>query len=120
MAGFAGCYADPDKISSVISNLLSNAAKYSPKNKVIQISCEIAGNEVIIKVKDNGIGIDPGDLDKLFDRFYRVENRETHNIAGFGIGLYLSSEIIKRHNGRIWAESKPGKGSIFSFALPLI
>jgi len=111
--------ADRDKIGSVISNLLSNAVKYSPKGKLIQVSCEIIKNEVWVSIKDEGMGIKASDLDKIFERYYRVETDHTQHIAGFGIGLYLSSEIISRHDGRIWAESQTGEGSTFYFTLPL-
>ena len=110
-------HADHDKISNVVSNLLSNAVKYSPNNREIEISCTIADNAALVRVKDQGMGIDAKDMEQLFDRYYRVESN--HTISGFGIGLYLSAEIIERHNGKIWAESEPEKGSIFYFSLPL-
>jgi two-component system sensor histidine kinase VicK len=75
---------------------------------------------VHVAIKDEGMGIKPGDLKKLFDRYYRVRSRHTTHIAGFGIGLYLSAEIIKRHDGSIWAQSESGKGSTFYFSLPLV
>jgi two-component system sensor histidine kinase VicK len=112
-------YADQDKISSVISNLVSNAVKYSPKGKLVQLSCAAKGKEVLISVKDEGMGIKPQDLGHVFDRYYRVETDHTRHISGFGIGLYLSAEIIKRHDGKIWAESESGMGSTFWFSLPL-
>jgi PAS domain S-box-containing protein len=111
--------ADRDKILSVVSNYLSNAIKYSPKGKNIEISCEAKDGHVIVSVKDEGLGINPDDLPKIFDRYYRVETSHTRHIAGFGIGLYLSSEIIERHGGRVWAESQCGVGSTFYFSLPL-
>ncbi len=111
--------ADRDKISSVISNLISNAVKYSPNGKQIEIEYHNCGDSVVVSVKDKGFGINPPDLDKIFDRYYRVETNDTQHIAGFGIGLYLSAEIIKRHDGEIWAESESGKGSTFFFSLPL-
>lgn len=111
--------ADHDKIGAVISNLLSNAVKYSPKGKVVNVACERHEKEVIVSVKDAGIGIKPQDQDKLFDRYYRVTSEHTRHISGFGVGLYLSAEIIERHDGRIWVESEKGIGSTFYFALPL-
>ena len=72
-----------------------------------------------MSVRDEGIGVNDNDIEKLFDRYYRVENKLTKTISGFGIGLYLSAEIIQRHEGKIWVESIPGKGSIFYFSLPL-
>jgi len=112
-------YADRDKINSVISNLINNAVKYSPKDTTIQVACTVNKNEITISVKDEGMGIKPSDADKIFDRYYRVESNNTRHISGFGIGLYLSAEIIQRHGGRIWLESEPGKGSTFYFTLPL-
>ncbi len=111
--------ADQDKINSVISNFVSNAVKYSAKGKTIEIGSRLQGSEAIVYVKDDGMGIKPHDLEQIFDRYYRVENAETRHIAGFGIGLYLSAEIIQRHEGKIWAESASGEGSTFYFSLPL-
>jgi len=113
-------YADRDKIASVVTNLLSNALKYSPRGKIIEVNCEIQGRNAVSSVRDEGIGIKPDQLDKLFDRYYRVQSSHTQHISGFGIGLYLSAEIIQRHNGKIWAESESGKGSIFYFSLPIM
>jgi signal transduction histidine kinase len=111
--------ADRDKISSVISNLISNAVKYSPNSKRVEIGYHISGNSIVVSVKDEGFGINPPDLDKIFDRYYRVETNDTQHISGFGIGSYLSAEIIRRHDGEIWAKSEIGKGSTFFFSLPL-
>lgn len=110
-------YADFDKISNVISNLLSNAVKYSPADKNINLQCEITDGMAQVSVKDNGIGINEVDSSRIFERYYRVV-RDSH-ISGFGIGLYLSAEIIARHHGNIWLESDPGKGSTFYFSIPL-
>lgn len=109
--------ADRDKIRSVISNFISNAIKYSAPGKYVGISCSVKNGEVIVSVKDEGIGIEREDIPKIFDRYYRVETNRY--ISGFGIGLYLSSEIIQRHGGKVWAESEPGKGSTFYFSIPL-
>jgi len=111
--------ADREKIGQVISNFLSNAIKYSDKgSKIIVTSKEINGN-VQVTITDEGIGIKAKDQEKLFQRFYRVENEKMKNISGFGIGLYLASEIIQRHKGKIGVESVEGKGSTFYFSLPL-
>jgi PAS domain S-box-containing protein len=112
-------HADRDKIASVISNLISNAVKYSPKGKNITVKCEVMENNAVVSVKDEGMGIKAHDIDKLFDRYYRVDTNHTRHISGFGIGLYLSAEIIQRHDGRIWVESESGVGSTFYFSLPL-
>jgi PAS domain S-box-containing protein len=111
--------ADRDKIGSVISNFVSNAIKYSPKGGDIVVTCTTKDDRVIVSVKDHGMGIKPEDLAKIFDRYYRVEADHTRHISGFGIGLYLSSEIIERHGGSVWAESESGKGSTFYFSLLL-
>ncbi|MDB5016676.1 MAG: domain S-box protein [Mucilaginibacter sp.] len=112
--------ADRDKIGSVISNLLTNAVKYSPKGKLIELKCEAVGNDVQVSIKDEGIGINVTDQKNLFERYYRVQNNQTRHISGFGIGLYLSAEIIKRHDGNIWVESEINSGSTFYFSLPLV
>jgi PAS domain S-box-containing protein len=111
--------ADRDKIGSVISNFVSNAIKYSPKGGDIVVTCTTKDDRVIVSVKDHGMGIKPEDLAKIFDRYYRIEADHTRHISGFGIGLYLSSEIIERHGGSVWAESESGKGSTFYFSLLL-
>lgn len=111
-------YGDREKIGQVISNLLSNAIKYSPRGKNIEVAYQLVGDSGQVSVRDEGMGIKPKDIERLFDRFYRVESKHTQNIAGFGIGLYLCSEIIQRHNGRIWVESETGKGSTFYFTIP--
>jgi PAS domain S-box-containing protein len=113
-------YADCEKIGSVISNLLSNAVKYSPKGKSVYISCSLQDNEVLVCIRDEGMGIKPHDQPRIFDRYYRAGSEHTRNISGFGVGLYLSSEIIQRHHGRIWVESEKGVGSSFYFTLPVI
>lgn len=112
-------YGDKDKIGSVISNLISNAVKYSDLNSTILVQSETSANEVHVSVTDQGIGIKAHDIEKLFDRFYRVESLQTKTISGFGIGLYLSAEIINLHQGKIWAESDYGVGSTFHFCIPL-
>lgn len=110
--------ADREKINSVISNLISNAVKYSPKGTLIDIRCKLSNNMMVVSVKDQGIGIKSEDVAHIFDRYYRVETSRTRHISGFGIGLYLSKEIIERHGGYIGAESEMGKGSTFYFSLP--
>ena len=112
-------HADQDKVDQVIINLLSNAIKYSPKEGLIEVAAQVTGDMAQVTVKDEGPGIAQPDIDKLFDRYYRVENKQTEKIPGFGIGLYLCAEIINHHHGKIWVESEPEKGSTFFFKLPL-
>ncbi|WP_069659463.1 sensor histidine kinase [Arcticibacter eurypsychrophilus] len=111
--------ADRDKIDQVLVNLLSNAAKYSEKGTSIQIACALKDNCVELSVIDQGLGIAQQDIDKLFLPHYRVESKETERIPGFGIGLYLCAEIVKKHKGNICVESELGKGSTFKFTLPV-
>jgi two-component system sensor histidine kinase VicK len=111
--------ADREKIGNVINNLISNAAKYSKKESLIAIKCERKNGEVIVSVEDEGIGIKENNIPKLFDRFFRVESLDTLTIAGFGVGLYICAEVMERHQGKIWVESKFGKGSTFYFSLPM-
>jgi PAS domain S-box-containing protein len=110
---------DREKLGQVINNLISNAVKYSPQGSAIVLSCKIEDGSVLFSVKDNGIGIAEKNLPKLFDRYYRVQGQQTITVAGFGIGLYLSAEIVYRHHGKIWAESEVNVGSTFYFSLPL-
>jgi len=111
--------ADRDKIGQVITNLINNAVKYSPLNSVINVACVTVNNLAMLSVKDEGIGIAQDHIDHLFDRYYRVESKDTKSIAGFGIGLYLCKEIIDRHEGAIAVNSEVGKGSAFYFTLPV-
>ena len=111
--------ADREKTGQVISNLISNAIKYSAKGSEVFLYSETVDNDLIVSVKDEGIGIKLKDQDKVFQRFYRAEDDDMRNITGFGIGLYLSSEIIQRHKGKIWVKSEEGQGSTFYFSLPM-
>lgn len=112
--------ADRYKISQVLSNLVNNAVKYSGKGKRITLGCSSTVQETILSVKDEGIGIKSNEIARLFERYYRIENKHTNMISGFGIGLYLCAEIVHLHHGRIWVESKVGIGSTFFFSLPHI
>jgi two-component system, LuxR family, sensor kinase FixL len=110
---------DAMRIEQVITNLVSNATKYSPGKDKILVNSTAANGNLTISITDFGIGIPSDKINKLFTRFYRVEE-STHKFTGLGIGLFISSEIIKQHGGKIWVESKEGEGSTFSFSLPLI
>lgn len=112
-------YADENRIEQVVLNLLTNAIKYSPNANKIVISVEEAEKNVTVSVEDFGQGIPLRDQKKIFERFYRTKEHEEKNISGFGLGLFIASEIIKRHKGKIWVTSTLNKGSIFSFTLPL-
>ena len=108
---------DKDRLQQVVINLLTNAVKYSPESDEVFITATTENGMIKVAVKDHGIGIRKENLNKIFDLYYR-EDVNSRPFQGFGIGLSISSEIVKRHNGRIWAESQPGKGSTFFFTLP--
>ena len=110
-------YGDMARIGLVINNLLGNAIKYAPDSKEIEVDAFKSNDAIIVSVKDKGIGIPREDLTNIFSRFYRVSGLHS-TFSGSGIGLYISSEIISRHGGRIWAESELNKGSTFYFSLP--
>lgn len=110
-------YADRDKIEQVLMNLVSNAIKYSPMGGTITIGWEKLLDKVTIFVSDQGMGISKPDQERLFERFYRVNNDKVKDIVGFGIGLYLVSEILRHHNSQIKVESEEGAGSTFRFDL---
>jgi PAS domain S-box-containing protein len=109
-------YGDVDRIGRVIINLLGNAVKYAPASREIKVDAFKSEDAIIVSVKDEGIGIPTAELQNIFSRFYRVSGVNT-TFTGSGVGLYISSEIIKRHGGKIWAESEPNKGSIFYFSI---
>jgi len=111
--------ADMDKIAQVIQNLINNAVKYSPAGTTIRVACETIDGNARVCVQDEGMGIKQSDIDKLFERFYRVESADMKTTSGFGIGLYVCAEIINRHQGKIWIKSDIGKGSTFYFSIPV-
>lgn len=111
-------WGDKDRVGQVLSNFLTNAIKYSPKAKKVLVTLKEEGDHAKVSVQDYGIGIDAKHLNKIFNRFYRVADTNEQTFPGLGMGLYICSEIIKRHGGEITVESVKGKGSIFSFTLP--
>jgi signal transduction histidine kinase len=111
---------DPDRIKTIISNLLENAIKYSPSGGRIQCIVSMADRVATVQVVDNGVGIAREDLPRLFNRFERIENRETSHVGGTGLGLYLSRELARQHGGDIEVESRPRFGSTFTLTLPLV
>jgi signal transduction histidine kinase len=112
-------YADPQRVKEIINNLVSNAIKYSEKG-TITISHEIKDDLVICHVADEGVGISKQDQQKLYTRFFRVEEEAAKGIPGTGLGLYIIKQIIEKMGGQIWLKSEVGKGSTFSFSLPQV
>lgn len=108
---------DKDRIGLVITNLLTNAIKYSPDAKEVYVLVKKEHNSVTISVQDFGIGIPPEKQELIFDRYYR--SSDSGNSKSSGLGLYIAAEIVRNHNGKIWVESSVGKGSVFSFSIPL-
>lgn len=113
-------YGDKDRLGQVMINLLTNAIKYSPHGDKIDMTImRHETNQVAVKVKDLGIGIDEKFHERIFERFFRAEGHEEQTYPGFGIGLFIAKEIIQRHGGSIFVHSEKGKGSVFTFTLPV-
>lgn len=110
--------ADEDKVDQILTNLVSNAIKYSPNGGNVTLTCKKKDDGVIFSVADQGMGISEEHLPKVFERFHRVDNRDTRKVGGTGIGLYLVKHLVEAHGGTIWVESVVGKGSSFIFTLP--
>lgn len=108
---------DKLRLEQVLINLVNNAIKYSPDSPKIEINAINKGEEIVVSVKDYGMGISKDNQAYIFDQFYRIRVQD-HHIAGLGLGLYITKEIIDRHGGKIWIDSEPGKGATFSFSIP--
>ncbi|HWJ79022.1 MAG TPA: cell wall metabolism sensor histidine kinase WalK [Niallia sp.] len=111
---------DEDKLTQVLDNIISNALKYSPEGGKITFSIKEEEQRIIVSVKDSGVGIPKENIDKIFDRFYRVDKARTRKLGGTGLGLAISKEMVEAHGGKIWASSREGKGTKISFTLPYI
>lgn len=112
-------YADKFRVYQVLTNLITNADKYSPQGKEINVKVQRVNGKAIVSVKDYGIGVPKEKQNRIFDRLYQVSEDIKGTYPGLGMGLYISREIIKRHKGKIWVESKEGEGSTFYFSLPV-
>ncbi len=109
--------ADANRLERILTNLLSNALKYSSPDTEVKVTAKATDGEVVVSVADRGVGIAPEDLPHMFERYYRA--KAARKTEGLGLGLYISRMLVGAHGGRIWAESQPGKGSTFSFTLPV-
>jgi len=110
---------DQNRFEQVLNNVIGNAVKFSPFESTIQVNLNQVGDEVILTVRDQGIGIPPNQIDKLFGLFGKLVSKGTAGEPTTGLGLAIAKKIISEHHGRIWVESEPGKGSTFSIALPI-
>ncbi|GAX88886.1 two-component system histidine kinase PnpS [Effusibacillus lacus] len=107
-----------DRVSQVLINLIGNAIAYTPEGGRIDVTVEDGVDQVIVRVKDTGIGIPQDDLPRLFERFYRVDKARARRSGGTGLGLAIVKHIVEAHKGKVWVDSYPGRGSTFSFTLP--
>jgi signal transduction histidine kinase len=104
----------------VLRNLLSNAAKYSPAGAPIELRATSTGSRVRFEIADHGIGIQPGERERIFEKFGRGRNQEGQQVAGAGLGLYLSRRIVQVHGGDLAVESTPGRGAVFACQLAVV
>ena len=111
---------DPDKLTQVIDNIISNALKYSPEGGKVTFKIKEQDDEVIVSIADQGVGIPKGNVEKIFGRFYRVDKARTRKLGGTGLGLAIAKEMVEAHDGRIWARSIEGKGTTIFFSLPYV
>lgn len=117
-AGFPKVPGDEANLRHVLDNLVGNAIKYSPNGGEVRISGTVHDDKVCVSVTDQGVGIPYDELERIFERFYRIDDALTRKTQGTGLGLYLANAIIEAHGGDIWAEGKPGEGATFTFSLP--
>jgi signal transduction histidine kinase len=116
---FPPLMTDRKKLDLIVMNLLSNAIKYTPEEGHISIKAWLDGDKALVAIGDTGIGIPPEERDKIFERFYQVEDSLTRQHGGIGLGLAIVKSFVELCQGRIWVESEVGKGSTFTFELPL-
>jgi len=116
--GFPIVDADPDRVTQILRNLLDNAVKYSPSGGLVVVRGEARQEEVVVSVADQGVGIAPEHLNRLFEKFFRAKGMLGRHVVGSGLGLPIARTIVEGHGGRIWAESRLGQGSTFYFTLP--
>ncbi|MBN1856136.1 MAG: PAS domain S-box protein [Dehalococcoidia bacterium] len=117
-ADFPAVMGDPEKLDTVLTNLIENALKFSPDGGTVAIEGSSSDEEVFITVSDHGVGIDTFDQERLFERFYRSGEPGQAIAPGTGLGLYICRSLVHAHGGHIWVDSKPGEGSRFTFSLP--
>jgi signal transduction histidine kinase len=117
--GLPKVLADENRVKEIMVNLVGNAIKYTVGAGTVTISHEVWDNALITHIKDTGIGMSKEEQKKLFEKFYRIQNEKTRDVTGTGLGLFIVKQIVEKMNGKIWCESEEGKGSTFSFSLPI-
>ena len=113
-------HADPKGLEEIFNNLVTNAINYSPEGGKVEVTAQVLGEYMEIKVSDTGVGIDPEELPKIFDKFYRIKNKKTREVRGTGLGLAIVKGVVESHSGTIDVESVPEKGTTFRILLPVI
>ena len=119
VANLPSVWGDPDRVEEVVVNLFDNAFKYSRVGGTIRVAAQVIGKQLVVTVSDQGEGIAAAELEKIFDKFHRVERGDARQTYGYGLGLYISRKFIEAMGGALWAESQVGQGSTFFFSLPL-
>jgi len=115
----APVFADPDRLVQVVTNLVSNAIKYAPRDSAVRLAVQPRDGHAVVRVTDEGRGIPAGRLEAIFERFEQVDSSDARDKGGTGLGLPIARSIVEQHGGRLWAESEWGRGSTFTFTLPL-
>ena len=118
-AGLPAVWGDEERLGQVLVNLLHNAVKFSPPESVVTVSAVLMDGQIAITVRDNGPGVAKADLDRIFERFYKVDKARQRGQGGTGLGLSIARHIVEGHGGRIWAESDEGEGAAFTFTVPV-
>jgi len=112
-------WADEERLGQVLVNLLHNAVKFSPGGSTVTVATRVLDRHLAVEVRDEGVGIPRAEIDRVFERFYKVDKARQRGQGGTGLGLAIARHIIEGHRGRIWVESEEGKGATFTFTVPL-
>jgi two-component system, NtrC family, sensor histidine kinase KinB len=116
--GLPAVWGDSERVTQILTNLVSNAHKYTPEGGQITVVAAAAGDGIRLEVRDTGVGLSPEEQARLFTRFYRAQNRATQEAGGTGLGLAITRALVEAHGGRIAVQSSPGQGSTFRLTLP--